>query len=300
MHRFCVVLLVATLLSGCLGPNWHEPRVPTEAEIQTELTARLKDDPNRDLCASIVRELNAGSIEAFTPYVNRSALVERGLARWKLPEERAERWRQGAEKIDALSRYHFPKRSKFYCLGTFPFQGEPALVVRLRQPSGSFGHVVLHLDPRGGDKPIDDYYVLQNGYWHSELQMFFEDPENEPHGDAHEKMLFLSFEKKYGEILAIYDALPERLKMHPIMFSHFLNASKSTSTMSLEQKRAVLEIAVAQVDEVFDHPQTRAHWKIHLLAQLRRRDEARSFVEALTQPFNDPLAIEITVWIDRL
>ena len=177
------LLSVLLLLASCAtGPT------PTSQLSEPERAAlfapRLQTDPNAELCQQIVARLDEDNAEAFTPFVDRTALVERALAGASLPADVAASWRRDAEQIDNLSRYLHPQGARFYCLGTMKFHGDDVLAVRGRVGSRQWFHVLLHLNGNPA-RPIDDYFVVDTGLWHSQLQMFFEDERYKPYAAFH-------------------------------------------------------------------------------------------------------------------
>jgi len=289
-----VITIVATV--GCAG-------LPVSSVPQTEegraalFVDRLATDENGALCATIIERLHTDDVEALTPFIDRAALVERGLARASLPESVAAGWRTHAGTIDELSRYHRPKGSRFYCLGTFARDGDgKVLALRERSPQGQWGYLLLHLTGRS-ERPFDDYLVVESGLWHSGLQMFFEDPAYAPHADAHRDMLMGSYEDKHREIIATWRALPEAVQKTPLMYAHFLNAVMTVTPAGGERDDADFVAARRGIDAVYSDPQARAAWTLIFAARLGETEAALAAVDTLAGAFTDPLADELRDWV---
>ncbi len=293
MNKLFSVLLL--LLTSCAtGPT------PTSQLSEPERAAlfapRLQTDPNAELCQQIVARLDEDNAEAFTPFVDRTALVERALAGASLPADVAASWRRDAEQIDNLSRYLHPQGARFYCLGTVKFHGDDVLAVRGRVGSRQWFHVLLHLSDNPA-RPIDDYFVVDTGLWHSQLQMFFEDERYKPYAAFHSEALALSFANKHDEVLVGWQALPADVRLTPIMFSHALNAVTTVTPAGGELGVSRFKAVASSIDTVFAEPLTRAAWQIIFRARLRDVQGALLAVDQLTTPLHDPLADELREWV---
>lgn len=291
-----VSLFCAAILVGCAGLPVSQ--VPQSEEGRAALFAdRLVTDENGALCATVIERLHTDDVEALTPFIDRAALVERGLAKANLPEDDASGWRTHAQSIGALSRYHRPKGSRFYCLGTFARDDDgKVLALRERSPQGKWGYLLLHLTGRP-ELPFDDYLVVESGLWHSGLQMFFEQPAYAPHADAHKSMLMGSYEDKHREIIATWQGLPEAVRTTPLMYSHYLNAVMTVTVAGAEREDADFVAARRGIDAVFADPQARAAWTLVFAARLGETEAALAAVDVLAGGFNDPLADELREWV---
>ena len=178
---FSAALLITTLaVTACAS---HRTRGPGIQQIKAQLADRMRLDPNGELCLRIAARLDRGDIDALGPHINRSALVARALARAKISGARADSWRRQAEEIQNLSRFHFLAGARFFCLGTYPYEDARVLVLRMRHHHGKkWGYLLLRFGGGEPARPFDDYMVLTNGYWHSDLQTFFDRAEAFPRG----------------------------------------------------------------------------------------------------------------------
>lgn len=298
MRTVVVALAVSVLaLTGCAG-LLVSSSVPQTEEGRAALYAdRLTTDENGALCATVIERLHTDDVEALTPFIDRSALVERGLAKTSLPADVAASWRRDAEGIANLSRYHRPKGSRYYCLGTFVRDDDgKVLALRGRSPQGKWGYLLLHLTGRP-EKPFDDYLVVESGLWHSALQMFFEDPALAPYADAHREMLMGSYEDKHRETIARWRSLPEAVRQTPLMYAHFLNAVMSVTVAGGERDDVDFVAARKGIDAVFVDPQARALWTVIFAARLGETEAALAAVDTIATAFNDPLADELREWV---
>lgn len=259
---------------------------------------RVATDKNGALCAQVIERLHRDDIDALTPFIDRRALVERALRSVELPKPRAASWREHAETIDALSQFHFPKGTQFYCLGTFLVDEAKVLALRSRQPTGKFGYLLLHLS-QNLERPFDDYQVLEGGFWHSELQVFFDVADRAPHRERHREMLMASFEGKHDQIIATYKALPESLQLTPVMFHHYVNAVMTVTTHGGEANDLEFQRALKRIDDVYSSAMARSYWRVIFLARLGDKERALAEVDVLTAPFADPLADELRWWVHQ-
>ena len=273
-----------------------DARNRSDADRQQIFADRLASDKNGALCRAVIDRLHQGDHEALKPFIDRSALVERALKSVRLSPERAASWRRSAETIEPLSQYYFPKGSRFYCLGTFPFEGSDVLALRGRQPSGKFSYLLLHLGDNP-ERPFDDYRVVESGFWHSELQVFFEDPVREPFQKQQREMLMASFDGKHDAIIQQFNALPVSVQNTAVMFSHYVNAVMTVTTAGGEQDSPEFKQAADRIDAVYQDPMARAYWHVIFSARLGEKDRALAEVSTLTAPFQDPLADELRLWV---
>lgn len=271
----------------------------SDQEATALLAQRLETDPNGALCQTIVGKLNKGDFNAFREHMDRPALVERAIAAApSMTSERASAWRRGAETIDNLSLYMFPKSYRFFCLGTFDSgDGAPVLMIRYRD-SGSFGHLLLRL---GGSaqRPMDDYLLSRSGAWQSEFQTSLDAPELRQYASHRERMLMISYEKKYDEIIEIYDALPEELRQSSQFFFHYISALMTVTVRGQESTQPRFVALEDSIQRFFKHPVARAYWLFIYYGRLGKTAEAEAQIRVLTEPYQDPIASDLRDWLQE-
>ena len=270
---------------------------PSLATITKKLAARMAKDPNGALCSEIAQAFNRGSVEALTPHLDRQALVSRGITLNQVPETRAALWRRDARGIDALSRFHFAKGTRFYCLGTRTIAGDKVLALRLRHADTNFGHLLLRLGGSDPRRPIDDYMLVASGYWHSALQMFFDSPRAKPLAKVHHEMLMGSYANKHQEIITQYQALPRAMQRTPIMASHYINAVMTVTPAGKEETHQRFKDCLPLITEAFQQPMTRAHWRLVFLARLKQVEPALAEARILADAVDDPFVHDLHQWI---
>lgn len=252
------LLLPLVLISFSLGAcaSTGPTRAARRTQVQARLTAHLKADPNRALCERMVTRLSARDEHAVAPDFNYEAFATRMLNTGLATAERLSPLKGQATEYPAFTTIFTPKTAQFLCLGTRQMNEQPYLVVRSSTPT-RFDYLLFHLS--GQPTMVDDFQIASTGVVHSELNaLSFSSPEMDKELDVVTKMLQLSYNNGFREIIALYRTLSPRLQNSPIGFNEFINA-----VFTLEKTGSPLyQEAVGRIDEVFAEQElSRLYWR---------------------------------------
>lgn len=268
MQRLLWALLL--LAAGCGGASTGAPTAsPPDATSRTEVQARLEDklevDPNRALCERIASLLAGGDRDALQPVFEHAGYVERIIERGGVPPAVQSDLRSRPTEFDEFGRIHFPDGSRFLCLGTRQLFGEDVIALRQWIPS-RFDYILLHVGS-SPDRPIDDYMVASGGHYTSEADALYFAPSMRRPMEVVSGFLRLSYESRFAEIIAQFQALPPALQESPVAFLHFINAVFTQERTGSPLYRETIR----RMERVLeDRPYSLAYWR---LIDARRRGD---------------------------
>ena len=247
------------MVAACAaGPR---PRVndatPSRDVVHARLDRKVAADPNRELCERITTGLAAGDRDALRPLFDHASYAERVLAKGSVDAETARDLRARSDAFKEFARIHTPRESKFRCLGTRSLFGEPVLAIRQWTPT-RFDYILVHLTGKP-DRPADDYMIASGGSYHSEADRLQFSKELGEGMKVVGEMLQLSYDRKFGEIIAAYQKLPGTLRASPVAFFHYINA-----VFTIEKTGSPLyREAVAKMELILgDRPYSLAYWRL--------------------------------------
>lgn len=271
-------LALALVLAGCgaaAGSASGGTSLPARQVVVERLERRLQTDPNAALCQRLAQALASGDHDALRPLFDFPSFVERIVAHGGVPAHLAAELRAAPSGPENFARFLSPQGSRFRCLGTRTFLGEPHLAIR-HWTDTRFDYVLVHLTGHEA-LPIDDYHVVSSGHLHSEAQAIFLDPRNAPAMDAVARMFEQSYREDFTGIIAAFRALPEPVQASPVAFHHFINAvfsSEPTGSPVYREALERLEVVLRGREHAL------AYWR---LLDARRRGDPEAVHAALGQ-----------------
>lgn len=280
-------LLALTACSGAQTPGGSASssavELPARAEVATRLAAHLARDPNRAVCERIAQGFSARNSETLEPLFDYPAFAARVTAHAGVAPAEA-RALAAAPRRPIFARYSLPTEPREWsCLDTRTYLDAPHVAVRVRWANNNVDYVLLRL---GADaqRPITDYYVVSSGVLSSELQAIGFTPEFAEPMRLVGAMFQQSYDGAFADIIRVYRTLPERLRMHPVAFRHFINAVFTT-----ERTGSPLYVeATTLASTVFrDSPYASAYWRLVDARRSHREGDERAARRTLIDLLDD-------------
>lgn len=257
--------------------------LPTRSEVATRLAAHLARDPNRAVCERIAQGFSARDPETLEPLFDYPAFAARVTAHAGVSPAEV-RALTAAPRRPVFARYSLPAEPREWsCLGTRTYLGAPHVAVRVRWANDNFDYVLFRLGT-DAQRPITDHYAVSSGVLSSELQAVGFTPEFAEPMRLVGAMFQQSYEGAFADIIRVYRTLPERLRMHPVAFRHFINAVFTT-----ERTGSPLYVeATALASTVFrDSPYASAYWRLVDARRSHRAADERAARRTLIDLLDD-------------